>query len=136
MQACRWTYDGRVSEEVLHSPQACDDALSRAFGFLGKRWNGLIIGVLTSGPATFSGLRRAVGGISDSVLSDRLTELAAAGLVHRAVDAGPPVAVTYALTDAGAALSPVLDQLTAWARTNLPAQRCAEEAMTSSPSQR
>lgn len=110
------------------SPQACDDALSRAFGFLGKRWNGLIIGVLTGGPGTFSGLRRAVGGISDSVLSDRLSELAAAGLVHRAVDPGPPVAVTYELTDAGAALMPVLDQLTAWARTNLPVEQCTEEA--------
>jgi DNA-binding HxlR family transcriptional regulator len=116
-----------VSEQVLHTPQACDDALSRAFGFLGKRWNGLIIGVLTRGPATFSGLRRAVGGISDSVLSDRLTELAAAGLVHRAVDAGPPVAVTYEVTDAGAALMPVLDQLTSWARQNLPVERCAEQ---------
>ncbi|RBY88568.1 helix-turn-helix domain-containing protein [Blastococcus sp. TF02A-26] len=116
-----------MSEELLHTPQACDDALSRAFGFLGKRWNGLIIGVLTRGPAGFSGLRRAVGGISDSVLSDRLTELAAAGLVRRDVDPGPPVAVTYALTEAGAALLPVLDQLTAWARENLPVQRCAEQ---------
>ncbi|SEO99648.1 winged helix-turn-helix transcriptional regulator [Trujillonella endophytica] len=117
-----------MSEELLHTPQACDDALTRAFGFLGKRWNGLIIGVLTGGPATFSGLRRAVGGISDSVLSDRLTELAAAGLVHRAVEAGPPVAVTYELTEAGGALMPVLDQLAAWARTNLPAGQCAAEA--------
>jgi DNA-binding HxlR family transcriptional regulator len=117
-----------VSEEALHTPQACDDALSRAFGFLGKRWNGLIIGVLTRGAATFSGVRRAVGGISDSVLSDRLTELTAAGLVHRAVDPGPPVAVTYELTEAGAALLPVLDHLTDWARENLPAQRCAEQA--------
>ena len=117
-----------MSEEALHTPQACDDALSRAFGFLGKRWNGLIIGVLTRGPASFSGLRRAVGGISDSVLSDRLTELATAGLVHRAVDAGPPVAVTYELTAAGAALLPVLDHLTDWARANLPVERCREES--------
>jgi DNA-binding HxlR family transcriptional regulator len=117
-----------VPGEVVITPQACDDALSRAFGFLGKRWNGLIIGVLTGGPATFSGLRRAVGGISDSVLSDRLTELAAAGLVRRDVDAGPPVAVTYELTGAGAALMPVLEQLSAWARTNLPVERCAGES--------
>jgi DNA-binding HxlR family transcriptional regulator len=119
-----------VSEEVLHTPQACDDALSRAFGFLGKRWNGLIIGVLTRGPASFSGIRRAVGGISDSVLSDRLAELATAGLVHRAVDPGPPVAVTYELTGAGAALLPVLDHLTDWARGNLPVERCAEQPPT------
>ena len=109
---------------MLHEPEACDRALARAFGFLGKRWNGMIIGVLAGGPATFSGLRRAVGGISDSVLSDRLTELAAAGLVQRAVDEGPPVAVSYHLTDAGSALRPVLQQLTAWARESLPEREC------------
>ncbi len=119
------------AEEVVHTPQACDGALSRAFGFLGKRWNGLIIGVLTGGPATFSGLRRAVGGISDSVLSDRLSELGAAGLVRRTVDEGPPVGVRYELTDAGRALMPVLDQLTRWAQENLPVQQCAEAELSS-----
>jgi DNA-binding HxlR family transcriptional regulator len=115
-----------VTGEVLHTPQACDGALARAFGFLGKRWNGVIIGVLTGGPATFSGLRRAVGGISDSVLSDRLSELALAGLVQRTVEEGPPVAVSYQLTDAGTALMPVLEQLSRWASDNLPEQECTE----------
>ena len=113
-----------MTAELEHTPEACDSALARAFGFLGKRWNGLIIGVLAGGPATFTGLRRAVGGISDSVLSDRLTELAAAGLVQRLVDAGPPVAVSYQLTDAGEALRPVLQQLTTWARDSLPEEKC------------
>ena len=111
--------------EPTHTPQACDGALTRAFGFLGKRWNGVIIGVLTRGPATFSGLRRAVGGISDSVLSDRLAELVAVGLVRRTVAAGPPVGVTYELTESGAALMPVLEQLSRWAGENLPEQGCA-----------
>ncbi|MQA36287.1 winged helix-turn-helix transcriptional regulator [Modestobacter roseus] len=113
-----------MTEDALHEPEACDRALARAFGFLGKRWNGLIIGVLAGGPATFSGLRRAVGGISDSVLSDRLTELAGAGLVQRNVDEGPPVAVSYQLTEAGTALRPVLEQLTTWARESLPEREC------------
>ena len=115
-----------VTEDVLHTPEACDGALVRAFGFLGKRWNGLIIGVLAGGPATFSGLRRAVGGISDSVLSDRLSELALAGLVRRMVDDGPPVTVSYQLTEAGAALRPVLEQLADWARESLPERECTE----------
>ena len=116
-----------MSEEVLHAPEACDGALVRAFGFLGKRWNGLIISVLAGGPASFSGLRRAVGGISDSVLSDRLTELARAGLVQRTVDDGPPVAVSYQLTEAGQSLTPVFEQLATWARTSLPERECAED---------
>ena len=104
--------------------RACDAALARAFDFLGKRWNGVILGTLTSGPAAFSELRRAVTGISDSVLSDRLTELAAAGLVQRSVQEGPPVSVSYRLTSAGQALLPALHELMIWAAENLPAAEC------------
>ena len=104
-----------------HETRSSDAALARAFGFLGKRWNGVILGVLTGGSAGFRELRRAVGGISDSVLSDRLAELTAVGLVVRQVDDGPPVGVTYSLTEAGAALSPILAQLVTWSTANLPA---------------
>lgn len=104
-----------------HEPRRCDRALTRAFDFLGKRWNGVILGTLLEGPAGFAQLRRAIGGISDSVLSERLTELAAAGLVERTVAQGPPVAVSYALTPSGLALLPVMRELTAWAADNLPA---------------
>ncbi len=102
-------------------PRPCDAALTRAFSLLGKRWNGLVLGTLTGGPAGFAELRRSVTGISDSVLSDRLAELGGAGLVLRSVDDGPPVAVTYRLSPAGQALLPVMDHLTAWAAANLPA---------------
>jgi DNA-binding HxlR family transcriptional regulator len=97
----------------------CDKALVHAFGFLGKRWNGVILGTLMEGAASFSELRRAVEGISDSVLSERLSELGSAGLVRRSVHEGPPLAVAYALTDSGAALLPALKELTTWARENL-----------------
>jgi DNA-binding HxlR family transcriptional regulator len=103
-----------------HEPKSCDAALTRAFGFLGKRWNGVILGTLTLGPAGFSELKRAVAGISDSVLSERLTELCGAGLVLRSVDEGPPIAVDYRLTPAGQALLPALRELTTWATENLP----------------
>lgn len=97
----------------------CDKALALAFGFLGKRWNGIILGTLMEGTATFSELRRGVAGISDSVLSERLSELSAAGLVSRTVDDGPPVAVAYSLTESGTALLPSLTELTSWARDHL-----------------
>jgi DNA-binding HxlR family transcriptional regulator len=103
-----------------HEPRLCDSALVRAFDFLGKRWNGVILGTLITGPASFSELRRGVSGISDSVLSERLTELAGVGLVQRTVDAGPPIAVGYALTTAGEALLPTLKELTRWSTANLP----------------
>ncbi|GAA2840071.1 winged helix-turn-helix transcriptional regulator [Crossiella cryophila] len=101
--------------------RSCDGALVRVFGLLGKRWNGVIIGTLATGPAGFAELRRAIGGISDSMLSDRLTELAATGLVRREVRDGPPLSVSYHLSPRGTALLPALDALAKWAAEHLPA---------------
>jgi DNA-binding HxlR family transcriptional regulator len=100
------------------------ESLGRAFKFLGKRWTAVVLGHLSAGPVGFRDLSRAVGGVSDSVLSDRLSDLVAGGLVVRTVDAGPPLSVTYALTDAGRALMPALDQIAIWAREHLPAGDC------------
>jgi hypothetical protein len=41
-----------------------------------------------------------------------------------AVRDGPPVTVTYQLTERGRALMPALDQIAEWARDNLPADKC------------
>jgi DNA-binding HxlR family transcriptional regulator len=103
--------------------EACvraDAALVRAFDLLGKRWTGVLLGTLSGGPAGFRALARAVEGISDSMLADRLGELCDAGLVARTVTQGPPLSVTYALTDAGRALLPALEQITRWAEHHLP----------------
>jgi DNA-binding HxlR family transcriptional regulator len=99
---------------------AGDAALARAFEFLGKRWNGVVLGMLSRGPAGFRELSRAIGGISDSVLSERLSDLTAAGLISRTVDEGPPLAVSYALSDRGQALIPALEQIALWAQEHLP----------------
>ncbi|MBP2477854.1 DNA-binding HxlR family transcriptional regulator [Crossiella equi] len=100
--------------------RTCDTALVRVFQLLGKRWNGLLVGTLAQGPAGYAELRRAVGGISDSMLADRLTELTAHGLVHRDVRDGPPLSVSYRLTARGEALLPALELLAAWANEHLP----------------
>lgn len=103
-------------------PEAClrkNEALARAFDFLGKRWNAIVLGNLSGGPAGFGELAREIEGISDSVLSDRLSALASAGLIVRRVDEGPPVAVSYALTDSGTALMPALEAISAWSQAHL-----------------
>ncbi|KHK95174.1 ArsR family transcriptional regulator [Microbacterium mangrovi] len=106
-------------DETDDAERTCDGAISLAFSILGKRWNGMILEVLGAGPISFAALRRAVVGISDAMLSDRLTELADAGLIVREVEPGPPVSVTYSLTSAGCELMPVLRKLGAWASENL-----------------
>lgn len=105
--------------QVAHDPHVCDAAVTLAFSVLGKRWNGMIVDGLSGGALSFVLLRRAVPGISDAVLSDRLSELADAGLLCRAVEPGPPVSVAYALTPAGEELVPLLQQLGRWAERNL-----------------
>jgi DNA-binding HxlR family transcriptional regulator len=105
-------------------PEACgrsDAALVRAFDLLGRRWTGVVLGTLSSGPTGFRALARSVEGISDSMLSDRLGALTETGLVTRIVEEGPPVSVAYELTDAGRALLPALEQISRWAEEHLPA---------------
>jgi DNA-binding HxlR family transcriptional regulator len=98
---------------------AADESLVRAFDLLGKRWTGVLLATLREGQVGFRALARAVPGISDSVLSDRLGELAGAGLITRAVAEGPPVSVTYTLTRAGRELLPALEQIGRWAERHL-----------------
>jgi DNA-binding HxlR family transcriptional regulator len=112
--------------EATHEPRACDAALSRAFAFLGKRWNGVLLGTLIQGPLGFAELKRSLG-ISDSMLSDRLSELGRAGLVERTVEEGPPLSVLYTLTDSGLAISPAMQELSSWAQENLTTERCSSQ---------
>jgi DNA-binding HxlR family transcriptional regulator len=107
-----------MPENEVEAP-VCDTAITLAFSVLGKRWNGMILSVLGSGVTSFVGLRKAVSGISDTVLAERLLELAEVGLISRAVAEGPPVTVRYELTDAGAELVPTIAQLGHWAKRNL-----------------
>jgi DNA-binding HxlR family transcriptional regulator len=97
-----------------------EDALTRVFQLLGKRWTGLVIAALMNGPGQFAQLRRVVPGISERMLSDRLTELATLGLVVRTVSEGPPLRVSYRLTESGLALKSSLAELRQWAVVYLP----------------
>ncbi|MFF4903046.1 winged helix-turn-helix transcriptional regulator [Streptomyces sp. NPDC001068] len=105
-----------------HAPEQCkvvDEGITRVFQVLGKRWNGPIISVLIDGPAHFADLRRAIPGISERMLSDRLAELGATGLLLREVTEGPPLRVSYRLAEKGAALESPLRELAAWAEKHL-----------------
>ncbi|MEU6553477.1 helix-turn-helix domain-containing protein [Streptomyces sp. NPDC046915] len=112
-----------------HAAEPCkkvDSAITRVFSLLGKRWTGMIVAVLMEHPVHFSDLRRAIPGLSERMLSDRLTELGAAGLVVREVDEGPPLRVSYRLTEAGSALEPALKELAVWSEKHLRDTGCSE----------
>jgi DNA-binding HxlR family transcriptional regulator len=75
--------------------------LAAVFALLGKRWSGIVVGTLLSGPSRFTEISRQVSGISERMLSERLNELTTAGLIERRVLARPPVGVEYRLTPRG-----------------------------------
>lgn len=104
-------------------PITCDEALTRVFALLGKRWTGLIVGVLLERPARFAEIARAIPGITEGMLSSRLQELKEARILEREVVEGPPIASVYHLTERGRALQPALLELGRWAHAHLMPQR-------------
>ena len=87
----------------------------RAIELVGRRWTGAIVRVLLRGPRRFNELLSAVPGISDRLLTERLRELEAEGLITREVQPGSPVRVVYELTPSGHELQEALDALGRWA---------------------
>jgi DNA-binding HxlR family transcriptional regulator len=84
---------------------------------VGRRWSGAVVRALLSGLTRFSDIAAAIPGISDRLLSERLKELEAEGIVRRCVDAEAPVRIAYRLTDKGRALVDVVEALSRWADT-------------------
>ena len=95
----------------------CCRLYHRAVELVGKRWSGAILLVLLDGPLHFSGIKHLVPELSDRLLSERLKELEAEGIVERRVLDGSPVRVEYSVTEKGRALEPSVRALKSWANT-------------------
>jgi DNA-binding HxlR family transcriptional regulator len=88
-----------------------------AVELVGRRWTGVIVDALLQRPnLRFSEIAQAVPEISDRLLSQRMRELEARGMLSREVHSGPPLRVEYSLTRMGRALGPALEELKAWAQ--------------------
>src|ERR687896_1928163 len=81
--------------------QTCCGHYHRAVELIGKRWTGAIVFVLMDGPLRFSEVKTLVPDLSDRLLSERMKELEAEGIVERRVIADMPVRVEYCLTAKG-----------------------------------
>jgi DNA-binding HxlR family transcriptional regulator len=92
-------------------------AFQAAIDVLGRQWNALILNVLQEAPLRFNELSKRARGPGDKVLSARLKDLEARGLLLRRFEPGPPVRVSYALTAKGRAFSEVAKAIERWGRT-------------------
>lgn len=86
-----------------------------AVELIGRRWTGAILRVIYDGAHRFSDIAGAVPGLSDRLLSERLKELEAEGIVTRSVYPDTPVRIEYCLTEKGRDLGRVLDEISRWA---------------------
>lgn len=86
-----------------------------AMELIGRRWTGAILRALLSGANRFSDITAAVPGLSDRLLSERLKELEAEGIVVRTVTPSTPVKIAYDLTPKGRALNDVIVAVSHWA---------------------
>lgn len=93
-------------------PPACP--VDVALDTLRGRWTALIIGEFRYGDRSFSELRDGLPRLSDKVLTERLQQLTANGVLERTRTSAYPPRVSYSLTDRGRALVPVLRALWEW----------------------
>jgi DNA-binding HxlR family transcriptional regulator len=94
----------------------CCPLYHEAVELVGRRWTGAILSVLMDGPRRFSEIAQAIPELSDRLLSERMKELEARGMVRRTVIPGPPLRVQYELSVMGSELEPALTELQSWAR--------------------
>src|SRR6266849_10324549 len=88
----------------LHVPEDCR-AVSEILARIGDKWTVLVVGVLGDGPKRFNEIGRALGSISQRMLTLTLRALERDGLVTRTVTPTSPPRVDYALTEVGKTLS-------------------------------
>jgi DNA-binding HxlR family transcriptional regulator len=96
---------------------ACCPYYHQAVELIGRRWTGAIVGVLIHRKVLrFGEIAEAVPQLSDRLLSERMKELEAHGVVRRTVCPGRPVRVEYELTEMGRELAPAVHELERWAK--------------------
>jgi DNA-binding HxlR family transcriptional regulator len=106
-----------TAEDTKPARESCCSAYHAAIELIGKRWTGAILFVLLDGPLRFSEVKVLVPDLSDRLLSERLKELEAEGIVERRASEGVSPRIEYALTEKGRALEPAVRSLKVWARS-------------------
>lgn len=105
----------RIKTKQSEEPSRFCPRFHYAVELIGRRWSGAVLNAMLPGPQCFNELLATVPGLSDRLLTARLRELEAEGLVRRTVIPGPPVRVSYEMTAAGKDLEPVIRALGKWA---------------------
>ncbi|MBF9044451.1 transcriptional regulator [Rhodobacterales bacterium HKCCE4037] len=123
--------DAHVSQDEsgrksVERPCVTPCAIERGMRIIGGKWTGSILWHLKDGPVRFNDLSRMIGGASKKMITVRLRELEAQGLVSREVADTKPVSVLYEATDFGRTALGFLDELRKWSEA-LPVEEGRQE---------
>ena len=116
----------------LHVPEDCR-AVSEVLSRVGDKWTVLVVSELGGGPKRFNEIRRALGSISQRMLTLTLRGLERDGLVTRTVFPTIPPRVDYELTKLGRSLLEPVSGIGLWARQNRAAIADARQRFDAKP---
>ncbi|MEZ4520236.1 MAG: helix-turn-helix domain-containing protein [Thermomicrobiales bacterium] len=116
------TYIGSMkgNTETQRDMTVFNEKYHHAVELIGRRWTGAIIRAMLNGAKHFSELTATIPGLSDRLVSVRLKELEAEGIVERIVIPDKPVRIEYLLTQKGKALDSVVQAVDSWAEDWVP----------------
>jgi DNA-binding HxlR family transcriptional regulator len=112
----------RPPEEVA-TPASCRKHSTKALtavALVQEKWTLRIVDALRGGPLGFNQMKRDGGGVNSTTLAQRLVLLEQVGLLRKTVQSTMPPRTSYELTEAGHALAPIIDAITAWGERYLP----------------
>src|SRR5712691_7692354 len=125
-----------VASDHDSQPRCPSQRLIAAILLLQEKWNLLIVQSLLEHPLGFNEMARRAGPVNATTLAQRLGQLERAGVLAKTVHSTMPPRTSYALTEAGQALAPVLDAIATWAERYVaePAPACEREQELATPS--
>lgn len=104
---------------VANKAEASNCCIRSVLSNVTGKWRMIIILALEDEPKRFGDLKRCIGDVTQSVLTENLRGLQRDGYLTRTVDPGPPVAVTYELTPLGRDLLGMLKPLVFWSHEQM-----------------
>lgn len=101
--------------------------IAQSLNIIGDRWTLLVIHEIHIGNVTFSGIKKALEGISSNLLSERLKSLEEDNLIATTLYSTHPPRYKYTLTEKGKDLEPVFHSLVVWGEKHL--EKCYKKAV-------
>lgn len=115
---CRSYENVTIMKNPWHIENPVNCPMVSAINVIGGKWKPIILHMLSSGTMRFGELKRNIPPVSQKMLTQQLRELEADGIIVRKAYAEVPPRVEYFLTEKGATLTPILNDLYAWGQKN------------------